>query len=131
MRILFVGIHNKPYLKPLCSSTKTGKLVNRIIENLPKGIEVVKTNLCNVDTFPNQEDIVAHNDEWYWTYLPNYDDIIVLLGAFVHDNFRFDSDNIIKIAHPASKRSHNDMEEYVIRSVDKIKSNIKRLTIKT
>ncbi len=34
-RIIFVGLHNKPHRTPLCASTKTGKLIQKIIWQIP------------------------------------------------------------------------------------------------
>lgn len=119
-RIIFVGVHNKPNLKPLCGSTKTGKLINRVIKELPEDVEILKTNLFNVDYFPLGEDLIALADEWYWTNMPTSKDIIVLLGQFTHKHFRFEMDNVIKVAHPASKRSHEAMNEYVLKTSQKI-----------
>ena len=127
MRIIFVGVHNKPNLEPLCSSTKTGKLVNRIINELPKGFEIEKTNLFNVEYLPEYEDMIDLGNEWYWTNLPTNEDIIVLLGAITHKQFRHDVENLIKIAHPASKRSHKDMDEYVFSAVGKIKKYMQKV----
>lgn len=127
MRIIFVGVHNKPNLQPLCSSTKTGKLVNRIINELPKGFEIEKTNLFNVDYFPEYAKMIDLGNEWYWTNLPTNEDIVVLLGAITHKQFRHDVENLIKIAHPASKYSHKDMDEYVLSAVEKIKKYMQKV----
>jgi hypothetical protein len=51
---------------------------------------------------------------------PIYDDVIVLLGAEVHRNFILESNRIIKVAHPSSKRSHKEMDEFVSTTVAKI-----------
>lgn len=127
MRIIFVGINNKPNLQSLCSGTKTGKLVNRIINELPKGVEIKKTNLFNVDYFPEYEKMIDLVNEWYWTNLPTDEDIIVLLGAITHKQFKHDVNNLIKIAHPASKRSHKDMDEYVLSAAGKIKKYMQKV----
>lgn len=124
MRIIFVGVHNKPNLPPLCPSTKTGKLINRIINKLPKNIEIVKTNLFNVDYFPENKDMINLSYEWYWSNLPTNEDIIILLGLITHRQFKHDVDNLIKIDHPASKRSHDDMDRYVLDTVSKIEKCI-------
>jgi hypothetical protein len=128
MRIIFVGVHNKPNLQPLCSSTKTGKLVNRIINELPKGFEIEKTNLFNTDHFPKYEKMNDLGNEWYWTNLPTDEDIIVLLGAITHKQFRHSVKNLIKIAHPASKYSHKDMDEYVLSAAGKIKKYMQKVS---
>lgn len=124
MRIIFVGLHNKPNKLPLCHSTKTGKLITRIIKQLPTNIEILRTNLFEVDYMPNANDFDKLKDEWFWTYLPVDDDIIVLLGALTHELFDYLNLNIIKIAHPASKRSHEEMNEYVKKSIEHIKNKL-------
>ena len=59
---------------------------------------------------------------WYDRIDLDWIDIIVLLGAEVHKNFiSLEFENIIKIAHPASKRSNIVMNDYVIDAVEKIK----------
>jgi hypothetical protein len=49
MRVIFVGMHNKPGMEPLDSRTKSGKLIDRIINELP--IDCIKTNLYD-DSWP-------------------------------------------------------------------------------
>lgn len=123
MRIIFVGLHNKPHLTPLCGSTKTGKLINRVIKALDTDIEIVKTNLFEVEYMPRRGEFAILKDEWYWSHLPTDDDIIVLLGAMTHKEFDWEGViNVIKVAHPASKRSHIEMDSYVVDTVEKINS---------
>jgi len=129
MRIIFVGLHNKPYMAPLDSGTKTGKLVDRIINELPKNIEIVKSNILNTDEMVSLNKIYKYVYEWYWTYLPVNDDIIVLLGGMTQNIYKKNVrsvGNIIRVAHPASMRSHIRMNEYVDKTTIKIK---KRLNI--
>lgn len=126
IRIIFVGLHNKPGLKPLDSKSKSGKLIDRIIQVIPKDIEVVKSNLFNIDEMPLYEELHDLLEQWYWTYLPVDSDIIILLGATVHERFPEQyQGRIVKIAHPASKRSMDEMNDYVYKAVKKIKSLIK------
>lgn len=123
MRIIFVGLHNKPHMAPLDSGTKTGKLVDRIIKELPKGTEVVKTNILDVEELVPSNQFYKYVNEWYWTNLPVHDDIIVLLGALtqdIHGILQRPSGKIIRVAHPASKRSHVSMDEYVKNVSEKI-----------
>ena len=125
-RIIFVGLHNKPHMAPLDSGTKTGKLVDRIIAELSKETEIVKSNIFDVDNFPAEGIQFALVGEWYWTQLPDEDDIIILLGQATHLAYknhciRKDS-KVIYVAHPASKRSHVDMDKYVVDVSKKIKS---------
>lgn len=121
IRVIFVGMHNKPEMKPLDILTKTGKLINRVVGKLPDTLEIVKTNLWDVDyyvTSDREKDDLHTN--WWFQNLPEDDDIIVLLGATVHNEFRHNERNIIKVAHPASKRSHVEMDEYVVSVSNKI-----------
>lgn len=122
-RVIFVGLHNKPGMKPLDSKTKTGKLVDRIIEKCRHhGMNVLRTNLYDVDYLPEGKEKGALAFNWIERVELFKDDIIVLLGAMVHYDFPLLTlDNIIKVAHPASKRSHVDMDEYVQKTFDLIK----------
>ena len=119
-RIIFVGFHNKPDMKPLDILTKSGKLINRVIKALPKDVEIIKSNLYDVDHFPNESQRPDLAENWYWTHLPVTDDVIILLGAVTHEGFYHKCKNVIKVAHPASKWSHKDMDEYVIKTSEKI-----------
>ena len=121
-RIIFVGLHNKPYLAALHSSTKTGKLIKRIIDKLPDDLNIVRTNLFDIDHFPDETETPDLIMEWYWTHLPTEDDLIILLGQATQMYFETWIDhedlNIIKVAHPASRRSHKQMDEYVDNVVE-------------
>lgn len=130
MRIIFVGLHNKPYMAPLDSGTKTGKLINKIIKELPKDIEIVKTNILDVDHYVKINATYNLANEWYWTHLPVYDDIVILLGAMtqlIHKTHVKNVGKIIRVAHPASKRSHKDMNNYIIDVASKINNAIQIL----
>ena len=119
MRIIIVGVHNKVGLSPLCSTTKSGKLIDRIAKGLTKPIE--KTNLFNTEYLPTKQERPKLIDEWFWTHLPTDNDVVILLGGIVHKDFNHDVKNIIKIKHPASQWSHKSMDEYVSCAVAKIK----------
>lgn len=111
-------MHNKPDKVALCSSTKSGKLVDRIAA----GFTHMKTNLYNVEYYPKSEDEKRFlANEWTINVDPAESDVIVLLGAEVHKNFIHKSKRIIKIAHPASQWSHEAMNDYVQRAREKIK----------
>lgn len=119
MRIIIVGVHNKEGLKPLDNSTKSGKLIDRIENELPVNVE--KTNLFNLNRLPTKEEKAELHEEWFLTHLPCPDDVVVLLGGIVHKEFKHDIKNLIKIKHPASQWSHKSMDEYVSCAVAKIK----------
>jgi len=117
----FVGMHNKPEMKPLDSKTMSGKIVDAIINELP--VVCTKTNLCEVDYFPkDKREIWAGNLMWSEKYQPTSDSIIVLLGAWVHKHFLLTSAKIIKLPHPASCIYHANKDEYIKNAVDKIKA---------
>ncbi len=119
MRIIIVGVHNKVGLKPLCSTTKSGKLIDRIANRLTKPIE--KTNLFNIDYMPIKSEKQKLIDEWFWVNLPAPEDVVVLLGGAVHKDFNCEINNLIKIQHPAAQWSHKSMDDYVSSAVEKIK----------
>jgi len=118
MRIIFVGVHNKPGKLPLDSSTKSGKIIDIIAKGLNKKIE--KTNLYNSDYLPTER---AEKDylieEWFYTTLPTNEDIIILLGCEVQKEFKFELDNIIKLKHPAYRK--NIKKDYITNAVNEIK----------
>jgi uracil-DNA glycosylase len=125
MRIFFVGLHNKPGKKPLCSSTKSGKLIDRIInEGGFKKCE--KTNLFDVEYYPKSDDENWGRAVMWWHNHKKISDkdIIVLLGSTVQKDFVNPPlhERIVKIDHPASKWSKNAMNEYVSDAITKIKN---------
>lgn len=119
MRIIIVGVHNKVGLKPLDSSTKSGKLIDRIENELPVNVE--RTNLFDTTYLPTKGEKNKFAEAWFWTHLPCPDDVVILLGGIVHKEFKYDIKNLIKIKHPASQWSHKSMDEYVSCAVAKIK----------
>jgi len=122
-RVIFVGLHNKPGMKPLDSKTKSGKLIDRIIEKCRRhGMNVLKTNLFDIDRLPLKEEIQSLSFDWIERTELYKGDIIVLLGAMTHEHFpKLPMDKTpIKVAHPASKRSHVEMDEYVEKTFELI-----------
>ncbi len=117
-RIILVGMHNKPGLKPLCSSTRTGKLLDKVIYKLHH-CEVLKTNLYDVDYFPeNFGEKRKLASAWFWKLKPEYKDIIVLMGEEVHSNFDknnkyFITSKPITVGHPSSYISRESQDKYV------------------
>jgi len=127
MRIIFVGMHNKPGVMPLCTSTKSGKLIKRIYDKLPKGIEVLRTNLYNIDYYPANSEKLGLILDWYDRIEPNCIDIIVLLGAEVHKNFKYFSFiQTINLGHPSGVWSNEAKSIYVLRAIEKIKTKINK-----
>lgn len=125
MKIFFVGIHAKPKMQPLDSRTKSGKVIDKIIEAFPAN-ECIKTNLCNIENMPEWADIPNHNAHWHSVNKPTKQDIVVLLGAFTQSNFERRGLNTINLPHPASVfYSGKNNNDYVERAISKIsdKSN--------
>lgn len=109
MKIFFVGMHNKPGLKPLCSSTKTGKIIDAVIIRLD--CECVKTNLCDTDYIP--DNVPYHAQAWHCRFVPEPEDYIVLLGHWVQQNFVKSQGIIIKVPHPASILGASNVQKYL------------------
>jgi hypothetical protein len=115
-RVIFVGLHNKPNMKPLDSKTKSGQLIDRIIKRLD-GYSILKTNLFDDEKLPRTDDekFVLAKD-WYDRVEPEDKDIVVVMGAMTQKHFIHSSSYLFKliaVAHPASKRSHEGMNKYV------------------
>jgi len=98
-------------------------LIDRIIKELPAWV-VVKTNLFDVDYYPTErleQSELAFN--WIERADLNIDDLVVVLGAATRKSFPPIPNKIFYIAHPASKRSHAAMDEYVKKTVELINTN--------
>jgi len=119
IKVFFVGMHNKPNMKPLDSKTVSGKIIDAVISQL--NFNCVKTNLFEEDYLPT--DFLEINNAgilWHEKYEPKETDIIVLLGAWVHKNFWWDRFNIVKLPHPASCMGRVNKETYVKNAIEKI-----------
>ena len=128
MRIIIVGMHNKPSLMPLCSSTKTGKLIDRIINKLPP-CRTMKTNLYDVEYCPKEwQEKQSLAIDWHHRIDSAESDLIILLGAEVHKNFLNTGLKVLKLTHPGARklRSHESMNEYVFKAVEEIKEIINK-----
>lgn len=119
--VLFVGMHNKPGMKPLDSKTMSGKMIDAVIKELP--FKCTKTNLCEVEYLPKDWlEINQHGIDWGEKYKPKENDIVVLLGKWVHDNFFCNNCKIVKLPHPASCMGNVNKENYVKNAIAKIKA---------
>ncbi len=86
-------------------------------------MNILKTNLYDVDYVPEGKEKGKLAFDWIERVELFKGDIVVLLGAMVHYDFpNLTMDNLIKVAHPASKRSHVEMDEYVEKTFDLIKT---------
>ena len=118
-------MHNKPGMKPLDSSTKTGKVVDEIIRTA--SCFAIKSNLCDYDYLPKDKKVIyASNLEWNARYKPNKDTIIILLGDWVQKNFLLTEAKIIKVAHPSSLFGSEKRKKYIADVVIQIENEIAR-----
>lgn len=119
-RIFFVGMHNKTGMKPLDSQTRSGKTVDDIIRRTM--LECIKTNLSELDYLPLDKVILdAQVSLWHEKYQPKQDDVIVLLGRWVHQKFdRRNLKNIIKLPHPAAFNVFPNRIDYVNNAMKEI-----------
>lgn len=121
MKVIFVGIHNKEGYTPLSFLTKSGKLINKIGYVLFKNyIYIKKTNLYDVNYFPQDFEKFNLAQNWIDRIEPNFCDIIVLLGKEVQNNFQNNGFTIINLSHPASIWSKKNQDKYIENAVSKI-----------
>jgi hypothetical protein len=126
-RIIFVGMNNKPGVSPLCSSTKSGKLIDSVIWELRAqtiGLgddRIIKSNLFDLDHFP---ETTGFNYEWCDRVGYRCDDIIVTLGASVHENFKKSPYKVVALGHPSAVWSNRKKFDYVDNAVRLISERI-------
>ena len=110
---------------PLCSLTKSGKLIDRLIKKVGDKFTLCheKTNLYDIDHYPGKEQKELLAIDWHERIQPGLGDVIILLGQEVHLNF-LDTLNykIVKLPHPASIFSHTSQEEYIQKALEKIET---------
>jgi hypothetical protein len=112
-RVFFVGIHHKPGLPALCSTTKSGKVIDQIIAELPE-FECIKTNL-----FTTAFETPLVNAAHYWRKRVGWQsgDITILLGGKVVDYFKKEhgqrSQDWYAAAHPSRAGSYKYVSDIV------------------
>lgn len=113
MIVYFVGMHNKVGMTALDSRTKTGKVIDRIIEQFKdvSDIEFVKTNLCDTDYLP--EETAVHAGQWHAKFKPTGNDVVVTLGRWVKVNFHYSGQRVIQAKHPAGVFGPSNTDEYI------------------
>jgi hypothetical protein len=123
-RVIFVGLHNKPGMEPLDSQTKSGKLVDFISLSLKsKGRGIVKTNLYNVEYLPKGKEANDLAFDWIERVKLYKEDTVVLLGKIVQEKFpKLPLVKIIKVEHPAKRRTSEALTQYIQSTVDEILS---------
>jgi len=101
--IYFVGIHHKPGLPALCSTTQSGKKIDAVTRLITQPYE--KINLFSTDHIPNRGSLAWHKERQNMLRsIPLSGCTIVLLGKQVENHFPsgcFLDCKIIKFRHPA------------------------------
>lgn len=128
-RVIFVGIHNKPGKTALDSSTRSGKVIDSIIRNLPE-FDCHKTNLHDLDYMPMDNQVQWQDTFTDWRkragikpgQIIGRDVIVVCLGGYVQQMFRRmpGYSNILKVTHPAVVRSKENSLKYIGQAIAKI-----------
>lgn len=120
MRIIFVGVHNKPGLKPLDSASLSGKTIDQVIARLTE-FECVKTNLFDVDYMPLPDEIQELKMDFYDRVNISHDDVVVLLGGIVQKHLGNElACTVIKAAHPSLQFAKVKRPDYVKRLYEQI-----------
>jgi hypothetical protein len=125
-RVIYVGVHNKPGKPPLCSTTRSGKLIDRIIKSLPE-YEHLKSNMFDVEMTSAEFQNFPHDSFNYeWASRVDYSrehDIVVALGANICKLFTYSTiDRFIRNGHPSSPWSNVEKDNYVIKTAEKIRN---------
>jgi hypothetical protein len=115
MKIIFVGVHYKKGKKALCSSTYTGKIIDKIIEKLGPEYICEKTNLFPCTYLPCKSERKRLN-----LFYLKKNCLYVGLGAIVRDHLQ-DANNFISVLHPGGIRYKGiTPSEYVDNTVQEI-----------
>lgn len=128
-KVYFIGIHNKPGMLPLDSKTKTGEIIDKIITELGDEFVCIKTNLFDTDNMvTDKKEILKQNLNWNEKYDLMPEDIVVLLGNDVKNNFMAKHDNTVFLSHPGwvVKKGHESKICYIQDSVILIKNKQKK-----
>ncbi len=116
MRIIFVGVHFKEGFNALDSRTKSGKLIDRIIEKLD--VKCLKTNIFSGCELPEKQLRKNHLINWKIINELNEKDVIIGLGTTVHEVFK--DIKIIKLKHPSCIWSNISKDNYVNSAIIEI-----------
>ena len=128
MKIIFVGIHNKPYKTPLDSTTLSGKTIDAIIERFPEDV-CVKMNLFDVYYMPVQPEEQATLVQDFLNRAELTEkDLVVLLGSDVqkHLAVKLMSKHIPMVfaAHPSLRFNKTKRPDYIDQVEAKINAKI-------
>lgn len=130
-KLIFVGIHHKPGLQPLDSSTLSGQRIDHIIASLPPDLfDVHKTNLFDTDYMPwGKKACQRAANGWKERNFGDQNiagDVVVLLGNDVQKYFPVSSAGlrVVEIAHPAIVMGSNVTEAYIAHAVGLIQRKL-------
>jgi hypothetical protein len=124
VRIIFVGVHNKPFKKPLDSRTSSGKRIDKIISHLPN-LECEKMNLFNLPYLPKGGERLAQIDKFFQRAELDPTDILVTLGYEVHRALLDDPRvpcKTLSVLHPSLQYQKITESQYIHDVVSKIKT---------
>lgn len=136
MKIIFVGICNKPGLKPLDPSTFTGKIIEKIIDACDDyGMEVIDdivlSNFYDTDHMPDADRF----DTLRWATRVGYcgNDVVVRLGKQIVRRMHSAPIMSIDIDHPASlvRKSEDARDEYICNAAHLIKGMVLDISAET
>lgn len=114
-------MYHKPGKEALDSSTMTGKVIDKIIYQLPES-DFIKVNLCETDYQPPNSSMAVFARQWKRKYQPTLDDVVVLLGGWVRTHLKISGTRIVILKHPAGVFGKKD--EYIADAVAQINSHI-------
>jgi hypothetical protein len=119
-------------LTPLCSSTKSGQLIDDIIKLIPY-FDHVKTNLYDLDHLPETNQGNSRSEVSAWAQRVGYSptrDIVFCLGAEVKKVFKRGGVKPIYINHPGRISGQAAKEKYVNTAFEKLNTYLQiKLTI--
>ena len=114
-RVIFVGIHNKPGLPPLCSSTRTGKVIDQIAMNVSP--ECQRANLFPVNYLPHD---LEERERFIDQFEIDENAVYVGLGKIVCDALHRMDVPLLAVHHPGHILRIGKVQEYVTHVVDRI-----------
>lgn len=127
--IIFIGIQDKEGLMPLDSLSRTGRIIDKIINEL-RNYKCHKTNLFEAGFLPDKK---YHTQYIYRYYFENQavlntKPIIICLGELVYNallgcSYTEEAQDFIKIKHPSfiMRKGTGAINEYIKSVVDTIK----------
>lgn len=128
-RLIFVGIHNKPGLQPLCSTTRSGKVIDACIRELKPKYRTIKSNFFDLEDLPRDRTDIKYFFAWKERvgYNP-VNDIVIMLGDMARRCFisRIGPGKIA-MRHPASwATKHSSTDDFVLDLLIKLEEDARK-----